>query len=81
MKQEFMKAIILEPKNEAELKAIEELATKLGIDSFTITEKTRQHLAGIKMVEIAEKHPKYDLSDEEIMNLFHEDEEEFYKKK
>jgi hypothetical protein len=33
------------------------------------------------MVEIAENHPKYDISDEEIMNMAKEVEEEVYGKR
>ena len=75
-----MESILLEPKNDDDLLAIKELALKLGIEIFPISEKNKRFLAGLKMIEIAEKHPKFDLTDEEIMNMVKENEEKYYKK-
>jgi hypothetical protein len=75
-----MESILLEPKNDADFTAIKELALKLGIEMFPISEKNKRFLAGLKMIEIAEKHPKFDLTDEEIMNMVKENEEKYYNK-
>ena len=75
-----MESILLEPKNDDDITAIKELALKLGIEMFPIGEKNKRFLAGLKMIEIAEKHPKFDLTDEEIMNMVKENEEKYYKK-
>lgn len=74
-----MEAILLEPNNDADLAAIKQLARKLGIELFPISEKNRKFLAGLKMIEIAEKHPKFDLTDEEIFNMVKENEEKYFK--
>jgi Glu-tRNA(Gln) amidotransferase subunit E-like FAD-binding protein len=73
-----MNAVILEPKNEADFKAIEMLAQSLGINSFTISDMQKKYLAGLKMVEIADSLPKYDITDEEISSMVKEAEEEYY---
>ena len=67
-----MNAIILEPNTDADIAAIKQLALKLGIDLFPVSEKNRRFLAGLKMIEIAEKHPKFDLTDEEILSMVKE---------
>ena len=74
-----MDAILLEPNNDADIAAIKQLALKLGIDVFPISEKNRRFLAGLKMIEVAEKHPKFDLTDEEILNMVKENEEKYFK--
>jgi len=76
-----MEAILIEPRNEDEMKVAKELIEKSTIPSFFIGEESKKKLAAIKMIEIASKHPKFDLSDEEIINIMKEDEEDVYGKK
>jgi hypothetical protein len=45
-----------------------------------INDANKKYLAGLKMNEIANQHPKFEISDEEIMNLLKEDENGIYKK-
>ncbi|MEO6839039.1 MAG: hypothetical protein ABI261_04775 [Ginsengibacter sp.] len=76
-----MEAILIEPRNGAEMKVARELIKKMNIPFFIIGEENKKKLAATKMMEIASKHPKYDLSDEEIVNMVSEDEEDLYGKK
>ena len=77
-----MEAILIEPKNEEEKQKVENLLNELGIknSSVSLSEKQKRYLAGLKMIEIASRHPKFDISDEEIMNMLKESEEEVYGK-
>ena len=43
--------------------------------------KVKKKLASIKMIEIAAKHPKFNLPDEEIINMMKEEEDDVYGKK
>ena len=45
-----------------------------------INDTNKNYLAGLKMTEITAKHPKFEISDEEIMNLLKEDENGIYEK-
>jgi len=76
-----MEAIYIEPKNNKELELLKKIAELIGAKSHVLSDKEKKYLAGLKMVEIAEKHPKYDISDEEILNMAKEAEEEVYGKK
>jgi methylthioribose-1-phosphate isomerase len=76
-----MEAILIEPRNENEMKVVKELIGKTDIPSFFIAEENKKKLAAIKMIEIASRHPKFDLSDEEIINMVKEDESDVYGKK
>ncbi len=76
-----METILIEPRNENEMKIAKDLIKKTDIPSFLIGEENKKKLASIKMIEIASKHPKFDLSHEEIINMMKEDEEDVYGKK
>ena len=76
-----MEAILIEPRNEDEMKAATELIKKANIPFFVIGEENKKKLAVTKMMEIASRHPKYDLSEEEIINMVSEDEADLYGKK
>jgi hypothetical protein len=76
-----MEAILIEPRNENEMKMAKELIKKTDIPSFLISEESKKKLASIKMIEIAAKHPKFNLPDEEIINMMKEEEDDVYGKK
>lgn len=76
-----MEAILIEPRNEDEMKMAKEFIKKTDIPSFVISEESKKKLASNKMLEIASKHPKFNLSDEEIINMMKEDEDDIYGKK
>ena len=76
-----MEAILIEPRNENEMKVVKALMQENNIPSFFIGEENKRKLAAIKMIEIASRHPKFDLSDEEIINMMKEDEDDVYGKK
>lgn len=76
-----MEAILIEPKNENEMKVVKAIIGKTDIPSFLISEENKKKLATIKMMEIASRHPKFNLSDEEIINMVKEDEDDIYGKK
>jgi hypothetical protein len=76
-----MEAIYIEPKNSKELELLKKIAELIGAKSHILSDKEKKLLAGLKMVEIAENHPKYDISDEEIMNMAKEVEEVVYGKR
>jgi hypothetical protein len=75
-----MEALILEPKTQQELESLKIFLSKNGIASFTISDANKKYLAGLKMTEIADKHPKFEVSDEEIINMLKEDENDIYGK-
>ncbi len=75
-----MEALILEPKTQQELESLKSFLSKNGIASFTISDTNKKYLAGLKMTEIADKHPKFEVSEEEIINLLKEDENDIYGK-
>ncbi len=76
-----MEAILIEPRNENEMKVVKAIIGKTEIPSFLIGEENKKKLAAIKMMEIASRHPKFILSDEEIINMVKEDEDDIYGKK
>jgi hypothetical protein len=76
-----MEAILIEPRNEKEMSIIKKILTRLGLTSETISENQLKLIAGAKAVEMAKNHPKYDLSDDDILNMVKEVEEEVYGKK
>lgn len=76
-----MEAIYIEPKTEKELELLKKIAELIGAKCHILSDKEVKYLAGLKMIEIAEKHPKHNLSDEEIMNMVKEVEEEIYGKR
>ncbi len=45
-----------------------------------INDTNKKYLAGLKMTEIADKQPKFEISDEEIITMLKEDENGIYKK-
>ncbi|WP_462252221.1 hypothetical protein [Ferruginibacter sp.] len=45
-----------------------------------INDISKKYFAGLKMIEIADKHPKFEISDEEIITMLKEDENGIYKK-
>jgi hypothetical protein len=75
-----MEALVLEPKTQQELESLKNFLSTNGIASFTISDANKKYLAGLKMTEIADKHPKFEISDEEIINLLKEDENGIYEK-
>lgn len=48
--------------------------------ALDINDTNKNYLAGLKMTEIADKHPKFEISDEEILDLLKEDENGIYEK-
>lgn len=75
-----MEAIYIEPKTDKELALLQKIAELIGAKSRILTDSEIKYLSGLKMVEIAEKHPKYNISDDEIMNIAKEAEERIYDK-
>ena len=76
-----MDAILIEPRNENELNILKKILSKLGLPLHLVSEKDRKMFAGAKAVEIAKNHPRYNLSDDEIISMVKEVEEEVYGKK
>ena len=76
-----MEAILIEPRNENEMEMAREFIKKTEIPSFFISEESKKKLAVNKMIEIASEHPKYNISDKEIINMMKEDEGDIYGKK
>jgi hypothetical protein len=76
-----MDAILIEPRNEKEMSILKKILSKLGFSSRVVTEKERNLIAGSKAAETAKSHPKYDLSDDDIISMVREAEEEVYGKK
>ena len=75
-----MEAILVSLKNDKEKKMLKDFLKSNGISSAVVSEKMKRYLAGLEMTEIAEQHPKLDISDEEIIKMLKEDEEEIYGK-
>ena len=75
-----MEVLLLEPKNQQELDSLKNFLSKNGIAAFSISDANKKYLAGLKMTEIADKHPKFEISDEEIINMLKEDENDIYGK-
>ncbi|MEI9955179.1 MAG: hypothetical protein WDM90_02480 [Ferruginibacter sp.] len=75
-----MEALLLEPKTQQELDSLKNFLSKNGIASFSISDANKKYLAGLKMTEIADKHPKFKVTDEEIINMLKEDENDIYGK-
>lgn len=75
-----MEAIYIEPKTGKELELLQKIAELIGAKNRILTDKEIQYLAGLKMIEIAEKHPKYNISDEEITSMVKEAEEKIFGK-
>lgn len=76
-----MEAIYIAPKTTKELELLKKIAEIIGADAHIVSEEEKRYFAGLRMVEIAERHPKFDISDEEIRNMAKEVEEEVYGKK
>ena len=75
-----MEVLLLEPKNQQELDSLKNFLSKNGIAAFSISDANKKYLAGLKMTEIADKHPKIEISEEEIINMLKEDENDIYGK-
>lgn len=75
-----MEALLLEPKNQQELDFLKNFLKKNGIAAFSISDVNKKYLAGLKMTEIADKHPKFEISEEDIINMLKEDENDIYGK-
>jgi len=75
-----MEVILIEPKNEEEKQKVENILNELGIKNSLVpfTDEQRRYLAGLQMIEIAKKHPKFDISDEEIAQMGKNIEAEIY---
>ncbi len=76
-----MDAILIEPRNKKEMNALKKIISKLGLNSLPVSDKEKKIIAGYKAVETAKAHPKYDLSDKEILSMVNEAEEDIYGKK
>ena len=76
-----MDAILIEPRNENEMRTVKDLINKTDIPSFFIGEENKKRLAAIKMIEIASNHPKFDLADDEVISMMKEGEDDVYGKK
>ena len=68
------------PKNESEQEIIKNFLKSSGISGFTVSVRLKKYLAGLEMVEIGERHPKLEISDEEILYMLKEGEEQVYGK-
>jgi hypothetical protein len=53
---------------------------KNGITAFTVSDSNKKYLSGLKMTKTVDKHPKFKISDEEIINMVREDENDIYRK-
>ncbi len=75
-----MEAVLIDPKTEDQQKQLDEFLQKSGLENRTVTlsEKQYKYFAGLKMIEIADKHPKFDVSYEEIEEMGKEIDEEVY---
>lgn len=71
----------IEPRTSKELELLKKIAEIIGADTHIVSEKEKRYFAGLRMVEIAESHPKFDITDEEIRNMAKEIEEDVYGKK
>lgn len=76
-----MQVFILEPKTQQELESLKIFLSENGIASFLISDSNKKYLASLKMIEVADKHPKVEISDDEIINMLKEDENDIYGKK
>jgi len=75
-----MEGIYIEPSTDRELEILKYIAKLIGAKAHVLSDKEIKYLAGLKMIDIAESLPKYDITDDEIMNLMKEAEEEIYGK-
>ncbi|HEX5154958.1 MAG TPA: hypothetical protein VFW07_26110 [Parafilimonas sp.] len=75
-----MEAILIAPKDKTEQEIVNNFLKLNGITGFAVSEKMKRYLAGLEMIEIAEKNPKFDISEEEIINMLKEGEEKVYGK-
>jgi uncharacterized protein (DUF169 family) len=75
-----MEGIYIETATSKELELLKKIAELIGAKTLVLSEKDVKYLAGLKMVEIAERHPKYDITNEEIMTMAREVEEKIYGK-
>jgi ribosome biogenesis SPOUT family RNA methylase Rps3 len=75
-----MNAIIIEPPSLKDLEILKKIAELMGAKSALLSEKEKKQWAGLRMTEIAESLPKYEISDEEIINMMQEAEQEVYGK-
>ncbi len=76
-----MDAILIEPRNENEMRTVKALIGKTDIPSFFIGEENKKKLVAIKMMEIASNHPKSEITDDEIITMMQEGEDDVYGKK
>jgi len=76
-----MNAILIEPRNKKEMSALKKIISKLGFSSLPVSEKEKKIIAGYKAVETAKAHPKYKLTEAEILSMVNEAEEAIYGKK
>ena len=66
--------------SEEEKKILNNFLKSQGIAGIAVSEKMKRYLAGLEMIDIAERHPKFEISDEEVINMLKESEEEVYGK-
>jgi len=75
-----MEAILVAPKDEKEQNLLDNFLKSNGMSGLVISKKMKRYLAGLGMVKVSEKHPKFDISENDIINMLKETEEEVYGK-
>jgi len=77
-----MEALLIRPKNEAELNEIKKFIKQKRLDVNLINEKQQKMFAALMMTAIADSHIKYsDKEVEDIINQMKEEDEKIYGRK
>jgi hypothetical protein len=77
-----MEALLIRPKNEAELNEIKKFIKQKRLDVNLINEKQKKMFAASMMTAIADSHIKYcDKEVEDIINQMKEEDEKIYGRK
>ena len=77
-----MEALLIRPKNEAELNEIKKFIKQKGLDVNLITEKQQKMFAASMISAIADSHRKYSNKEvEDIINQMNEEDEKIYGRK
>ena len=77
-----MEALLIRPKNEAELNEIKKFIKQKRLDVNLINEKQQKMFAASMMTAIADSHIKYrDKEVEDIINQMKEEDEKIYGRK
>ena len=81
-KTNIMEALLIRPKNAAELNEIKEFVKQKKLDVNLINEKQQKMFAASMMIAIADSHIKYsDEEVEDIINQMKEEDEKIYGRK